>query len=62
MQLTANPLCAYCLTEGVTSAASVCDHVNPHRGDEVRFWSGPFQSLCQTCHSSRKQREEARRP
>jgi hypothetical protein len=40
------------------TAATVCDHVHPHRGDEVLFFSGPFQSLCETCHNSAKQREE----
>ena len=39
-------------------AASVCDHVHPHRGDEVKFWAGPFQSLCKPCHDSDKQRQE----
>lgn len=36
----------------------VCDHVEPHRGNEAMFWSGPFQSLCHSCHDSRKQAEE----
>ncbi|MER9588552.1 HNH endonuclease [Mesorhizobium australicum] len=40
----------------------VCDHVSPHRGDEQKFWSGPFQTLCATCHSSKKQAEERRDP
>lgn len=36
----------------------VCDHIEPHRGDEQRFWSGPFQTLCKRCHDSLKQKEE----
>jgi len=36
----------------------VCDHVTAHRGSEELFWSGPFQSLCFSCHNSKKQREE----
>ena len=43
--------------EGNTSLL-VCDHVEPHRGDEVRFWAGPFQTLLKECHDGRKQREE----
>jgi 5-methylcytosine-specific restriction enzyme A len=36
----------------------VCDHVTPHKGDLVRFWSGPFMSLCKLHHDSTKQRED----
>ncbi|MGF7161273.1 putative kinase [Rhodoligotrophos appendicifer] len=36
----------------------VCDHVEPHRGDEALFWNGPFQTLCKACHDRDKQREE----
>lgn len=57
-QLTAEPLCAYCMKAGKVEAATVCDHITPHRGDPVMFWAGPFQSLCQSCHSSDKQRQE----
>jgi hypothetical protein len=28
--------------------------------DPVKFWAGPFQSLCHTHHSATKQREEKR--
>lgn len=57
-QLRMQPLCEFCLKDGKVTAATICDHVEPHRGDESKFWSGPFQSLCQTCHSSTKQRIE----
>jgi 5-methylcytosine-specific restriction protein A len=57
-QLTLEPLCAMCLKRGKTVAATVCDHVEPHRGDEVKFWAGPFQSLCKPDHDSTKQRIE----
>jgi hypothetical protein len=33
----------------------VCDHVDPHRGDPVKFFDGPFQSLCKWHHDSVKQ-------
>ena len=39
---------------GRVTAASVADHVEPHRGDPVKF-EGPLQSLCASCHSSIKQ-------
>lgn len=39
--------------------ASVVDHVIPHRGDQGLFWDkNNWQSLCVTCHSSSKQRQE----
>lgn len=46
--------------EGVAVEATVADHVEPHREDYERFWDGELQSLCATCHSSVKQREERR--
>nr|WP_310012296.1 hypothetical protein [Brucella pseudogrignonensis] len=36
----------------------VCDHVEPHRGNEAAFWAGPFQTLCAHCHNSTKARME----
>jgi len=57
-QLTQHPLCKLCESHGRVTVATVCDHIEPHRGDEGKFWSGPFQSLCSTCHNSDKQRIE----
>ena len=59
VQLMDAPLCAYCLDEGRTTLANVADHVVPHREDAELFWRGALQSLCSSCHSGRKQREEA---
>lgn len=57
--LSANPLCCYCQREGRVTAASVVDHIEPHRGSESLFWNeSNWQSLCVTCHSSTKQKEE----
>jgi len=53
------PLCAQCERMGRTTVATVVDHVTPHRGDRALFWdSGNWQSLCASCHSGWKQREE----
>lgn len=52
------PYCRLCKERGVLTEAEVCDHVEPHRGDSRKFWSGPFQSLCRTCHDSVKQKYE----
>ncbi len=57
--LAKHPLCAYCEREGKVTAASVVDHVVPHRGDQALFWQKEnWQSLCATCHSSTKQQIE----
>ena len=54
-QLRAHPLCRLCLEVRVkVTAATVADHVVPHRGDPVLF-EGPLQSLCKECHDSWKQ-------
>lgn len=57
-QLNTEPLCLYCRQAGRITEARVCDHVEPHKGDELKFWSGPFQSLCKPCHDRDKQSEE----
>jgi len=64
-QLSAHPLCAMCAKAGRTTAATVCDHIDPNsKRSEVTFFDGPFQSLCDAapwrCHSSRKQSDERR--
>src|SRR5262245_337072 len=59
-QLRAQPLCSLCLAKGIVMAASVADHVEPHRGDPYLFWNGKLQSLCSDCHNSTKQQIEAR--
>ncbi len=46
------------LAEGRTTAATVADHVTPHRGDPELFWYGALQSLCATFHSRFKQSQE----
>lgn len=57
-QLHKEPWCAMCLAQGRTRAASVADHITPHRDDPELFWRGKLQSLCSRCHNSLKQREE----
>lgn len=57
--LEKEPLCRYCAREGQITAADVADHIEPHRGDRVKFWKGELMSLCHHHHSSTKQREES---
>lgn len=54
-QMVLEPLCRMCAQAGRVTAASICDHVQPHRGDENLFWYGERQSLCKTCHDGAKQ-------
>lgn len=50
--LSRNPLCAECARQGRVTAASVVDHIIPHRGDRETFWkSGNHQPLCVGCHT-----------
>lgn len=60
LHLSAHPLCAMCEAAGRVTAASVVDHIKPHKGDESLFWNrGNWQSLCKPCHDSDKRAEEA---
>lgn len=47
-----------CRADGRLTAATVADHVAPHRGDAAAFWRGELQSLCKACHDGRKQQAE----
>ena len=59
-QLQQQPLCALCLQEHRVTAATVADHVVPHKGDYNLFWHGELQSLCSTHHNATKQRIDKR--
>lgn len=50
--------CRRCGQRHADTSQLVCDHVEPHRGDRQRFWSGPFQTLCKACHDGAKQAAE----
>lgn len=57
--LALNRYCALCRAKGRRSRASVVDHIEPHRGDPVKFWDeNNWQPLCDRCHNSDKQRRE----
>jgi 5-methylcytosine-specific restriction protein A len=48
--LAENPLCVMCEAQGKAAPATICDHIEPHKGDRALFWSGPFQALCKYHH------------
>lgn len=57
--LAKHPLCVMCSARGVVAAAVIVDHIKPHKGDAVLFWSeANWQSLCAPCHDRHKQRQE----
>ncbi len=49
-----------CQWHGHVTAATVVDHIVPHRGDNALFWDSAnnWQSLCGPCHDRHKQRLE----
>ncbi len=57
-QLALEPLCRRCSKRGLIEAATVCNHVTPHRGNWTLFVGGPFESVCKACHDGEVQREE----
>lgn len=59
-QLRSSPLCEACASRGLVVAATVANHVTPHKGDWLLFIEGPLQSLCKPCHDGVTQRQERR--
>ncbi len=60
-QLRDEPLCRMCQRMGYITAATVVDHIEPHKGDESLFYDrSNLQSLCSTHHDASKQRAEKR--
>jgi 5-methylcytosine-specific restriction enzyme A len=48
--------------ESCGGQAKVLDHLLGHSGDwEARFWSGPFQALCESCHNTKTNQERVDR-
>lgn len=58
-QLEQQPTCTLCKQLGRTTAATVVDHIKPHRGDLELFYDpSNLQALCAPCHDRHKQRQE----
>jgi len=52
--LCEHPLCKQCTELGMISAATVVDHVIPHKNDKTMFWQQDnWQSLCKSCHDTK---------
>lgn len=55
-----HPLCAECDRKGHVALATCVDHIEPHKGDLVKFWQqSNWQSLCARHHSQKTSREGA---
>ena len=58
--LMQHPLCVECQRDGVVEAATVVDHIEPHRGDYMKFWNrANWQGLCKRHHDSKTATEDA---
>ena len=54
--LTAFRFCVVC-----REPSTVVDHVEPHKGDTVKFWDPDnWQAMCKRCHDSKTAREDGR--
>jgi 5-methylcytosine-specific restriction enzyme A len=56
--LARHPLCVLCKAAGRLQAATVVDHVVPHRNDPLLFWDeANWAALCKPCHDAKTARE-----
>lgn len=54
-----NPLCVRCTMLDLVVAATVVDHIKPHKGDPILFWSrSNWQALCKPCHDVKTATED----
>lgn len=57
--LMKNPLCQHCFELKWITAASVVDHITPHKGNFELFWNrNNWQPLCKSHHDSKTARED----
>ena len=57
--LAHHPLCVVCAGEGMTTLATVVDHIIPHKGDLHLFWdTSNWQQLCEYHHNQKTATED----
>lgn len=57
--LAIHPLCENCKENRKLVAATVVDHIIPHRGEDRLFWDETnWQALCKPCHDSKTMTED----
>ena len=58
--LLANPLCEWCLKDGIMRKAEIVDHIEPIRDDwSKRLDRDNLRSLCNSCHWKRHHNKKA---
>ena len=56
--LKLHPVCGLCALRGVIVAATVVDHIDPHKGNQAKFWDeSNWQALCKSCHDRKTTKE-----
>lgn len=61
-KLAATPYCEICFAAGRMTKATIVDHIVPIKDDYARRLDMTnMQSCCQSCHSRKTRKEEARR-
>lgn len=61
IRLRDEPVCRMCAQQGRVTAATIVDHIKPHKGDDALFFDyDNTQALCKTHHDSAKQKAEKR--
>lgn len=59
LKLSEQPLCARCNQLGVTTQATVVNHIKPHKGDVNLFHDySNIEGVCAPCHDGVIKREE----
>lgn len=49
--MRSHSLCEHCIKVDRITAATIVDHIVPHKGDMVLFWDHDnWQALCKPCH------------
>jgi len=57
--LAQHPICVECERKGRIVAATVVDHIAPHRGDQTLFWDRDnWQARWASCHNAKSARGE----
>lgn len=55
--ISKNPLCKHCDDKGITTTATVVDHIIPIERGGDKLNEENFQSLCESCHNKKSSNE-----
>jgi 5-methylcytosine-specific restriction protein A len=57
LQLAQEPWCIECLGQQIYTPATDADHIEPHHGDPIKFFTGALQSMCHSHHAMKTRLE-----